>query len=54
MLCVEVVDGGGVILEQNGGDTPDFELQDGGYMGVWYVGSECAEKIPKEFKHKNT
>lgn len=54
VLCVELADGGGSILEQNDDDTPDAELNDGGYMGVYYVGSECAKRIPKEFKYKNT
>ena len=54
VLCVELADGGESILEQNGDYTPDFELEDAGYMGVHHVGSECAKRIPKEFKCKNT
>jgi hypothetical protein len=46
---VRMVDGGGVLVPP---DTPEDQIDPAGDLGFWYIGSECAKKIPARFKHK--
>lgn len=39
--CVEVTNGGFIHDQANGA----ADLNDGGYMGAWFVGSECAKQF---------
>jgi hypothetical protein len=50
-ICARKLGANPVFVEvHNGGDLVEFGkgIQDGGYMGCWPVGSECAKKFSPE------
>jgi len=46
-VWVHIVDGGGVILHR---DDEAAYASDGGDLGLYPVGPECAKRIPKEYR----
>jgi len=55
-LCGKVVSATAVQIElHNGGQFVQYGkgIQDGGYLGCWLIGSECAKKFSPELLSSN-